>query len=242
MELIVDIGNSAAKTAVFNGDKIEYRAISRNDCLEQLDYILSTYDIKKSLVSTVAGLKGKMGPQLREAGLPDILLTDATTPAYNKHYGLPSTMGSDRLGAVVAAMKKYPGRNVIAIDNGSCITYEFITAEGKYLGGNISPGVFMRLQAMHTWTALLPMVNLDGAVPDIGYDTYTAMRSGAVNGVNHEIEGFIRHAMKDYPDIVAIITGGATTKINVDGAEIVTDKNLVFEGLRQVLLDATSGK
>lgn len=238
MELIIDIGNSSAKIAVFDGENIVYRSTCRNDFLSPIDEILKTYNIKRSIVSTVAGLKGKVGPQLRSYGLPDILLNDATTPEYNKYYGLPSTMGSDRLGAIVAARKKYEGRNILIVDNGSCITYEFIDRDGHYLGGNISPGIFMRLQAMHTWTALLPLVDTDGPLPDIGYDTYTAMRSGAVNGVNHEVEGYIRHALKRFPDLVTIITGGAHTVISGGASEVVYDKDLVYEGLREILLSA----
>lgn len=235
MELIIDIGNSSAKIAVFHGMKIVFQDTCRNDFLKPLDDIVRNYPIGASIVSTVAGLKGKVGPQLRAAGLPTILLNDATTPEYNKYYGLPSTMGSDRLGAIVAAKTKFKGRNILVVDNGSCITYEFISASGKYLGGNISPGIYMRLQAMHTWTSLLPMVDTDGPLPEIGYDTYTAMRSGAVNGVNHEVEGYIRHSLATHPDLVTIITGGADTDISVNGAEIVRDKHLVFEGLHEIL-------
>ncbi len=239
MELIVDIGNSSAKIAIFKGEKIVFQDTCRNDFLKPLDDILKNYPIDCSIVSTVAGLKGKVGPQLRAAGLPTILLNDATTSEYNKCYGLPSTMGSDRLGAIVGAMTKFPNRNILVIDNGSCITYEFISATGKYLGGNISPGIYMRLQAMHTWTSLLPLVDTEGPLPEIGYDTYTAMRSGAVNGVNHEVEGYIRHTLASYPDLITIITGGAETDISVRGAEIIYDKHLVFEGLREILVSRT---
>lgn len=237
MELIVDIGNSSAKIAIFNGTKIVFHDTCRNDFLKPLDDILANYPIERSIVSTVAGLKGKVGPQLRKAGLPTILLNDATTPEYNKQYGLPSTMGSDRLGAIVAAKTKFPNRDILVVDNGSCLTYEFIDATGKYLGGNISPGIYMRLQAMHTWTSLLPLVDTDGPLPEIGYDTYTAMRSGAVNGVNHEVEGYIRHTLTTRPSLVTIITGGAETDITVKGAEIIYDKYLVFEGLREILVN-----
>ncbi len=238
MELIVDIGNSSAKIAIFKGSKVVFHDTCRNDYLKPLDDILENFPVSSSIVSTVAGLKGKVGPQLRAAGLPTVLLNDATTPEFNKLYGLPSTMGSDRLGAIVAAVTKFPDRNILVIDNGSCITYEFIASSGKYLGGNISPGIYMRLQAMHTWTSLLPIVDIDGPMPEIGYDTYTAMRSGAVSGVNHEVEGYIRHTLATYPDLVAIITGGAETEISVKGAEIIYDKYLVFEGLREILLRA----
>ena len=90
---------------------------------------------------------------------------------------------------------------------------------------------------MHTWTSLLPLVDTEGPLPEIGYDTYTAMRSGAVNGVNHEVEGYIRHTLTKYPDLITIVTGGAETDLSVKGAEIIYDKHLVFEGLREILID-----
>ena len=179
MELVIDIGNSAAKSAVFNGDEIICREVSPNDNLSSLNKLLGLYDIRQSIVSTVAGIKGKVGPQLRSAGLPTVLLNEVTVMELNRRYGLPPTMGSDRLAAIVEARALYPGRNILVIDSGSCITYEFISPDGTYLGGNISPGVYMRLHAMHIGTALLPQVSLEGDTPQIGYDTDTAMRAGS---------------------------------------------------------------
>ena len=78
MELVIDIGNSAAKSAVFNGDEIICREVSPNDNLSSLNKLLGLYDIRQSIVSTVAGIKGKVGPQLRSAGLPTVLLNEVT--------------------------------------------------------------------------------------------------------------------------------------------------------------------
>ena len=232
MELVIDIGNSAAKSAVFNGDEIICREVSPNDNLSSLNKLLGLYDIRQSIVSTVAGIKGKVGPQLRSAGLPTVLLNEVTVMELNRRYGLPPTMGSDRA--------LYPGRNILVIDSGSCITYEFISPDGTYLGGNISPGVYMRLHAMHIGTALLPQVSLEGDTPQIGYDTDTAMRAGSVHGVNYEIEGYIRHLHAQHPDLVTIISGGADTKIDSGGAELVFDRDLVMKGLRRILLETGS--
>lgn len=240
MELVIDIGNSAAKSAVFNGDEIICREVSPNDNLSSLNKLLGLYDIRQSIVSTVAGIKGKVGPQLRSAGLPTVLLNEVTVMELNRRYGLPPTMGSDRLAAIVEARALYPGRNILVIDSGSCITYEFISPDGTYLGGNISPGVYMRLHAMHIGTALLPQVSLEGDTPQIGYDTDTAMRAGSVHGVNYEIEGYIRHLHTQHPDLVTIISGGTDTKIDSGGAELVFDRDLVMKGLRRILLETGS--
>ncbi len=107
-------------------------------------------------MSTVAGLKGKVGPQLREAGLPNVLLNDATTPEYNKRYGLPSTMGSDRLGAIVAAKTKFPDRNILVVDNGSCITYNSYRQTGNIWEATYRRESTCACRQCTTWTSLLP--------------------------------------------------------------------------------------
>lgn len=237
MELIIDIGNSSAKIAVFEANEIVYRETTSNNDISSLGVLLGNYDIQSSIVSTVAGITGNVGVQLYEAKLPDILLNEVSVMEYNKRYGIPATMGSDRLAAIVEARAVYPQRNILVIDSGSCITYEFISADGRYMGGNISPGVYMRLQAMHAYTALLPLVSSNGDTPPIGYDTQTAMRSGCVNGADYEIEGYILHTLKKYPDLLTIISGGAATHIDTGNAEVIFDRDLVLKGLHRILLD-----
>lgn len=240
MELVIDIGNTMAKLAVFESNDIVLRCITPNDDLYSLEEILRNHDIGLSIVSTVAGIKRKTGEQLKQAKLPTILLDETTVAGYNNRYGVPPSMGSDRLAAIVEARATHPGRNILVIDNGSCITYEFISESGKYLGGNISPGIQMRLNAMHTGTALLPAVNAEGETPEIGYDTETAMRTGCITGTNYEVEGYIRHTTKRYPNLITIISGGATTSIDTTETEVVFDHDLVIKGLRRILLETTA--
>lgn len=237
MDLVIDIGNTSAKFTVFNGNTITCRESSPNDDLTPLPRLLETYTINRSIVSTVAGIKAKVGQQLREAGLPTMLLDESTVVEHNLQAGLPGSMGSDRLAAIVEARAAYRGRNVLIVDSGSCITYEFISHTGEYLGGNISPGLYMRLRAMHDGTALLPDVSPEGNTPLIGYDTETAMRAGAVNGANFEIEGYIRRLLARQPSLTVIICGGADTHIEPCGAQLVFDHDLVAKGLRRILLE-----
>lgn len=238
MELAVDIGNSSAKMGVFNGNDIMFRATCPNDDLTALDKITSLYRITDSIVSTVAGIKGKVGSQLRSARLPHVMLNEASAPAFNARYGLHREMGCDRLAAIVEAREAYRGRFILVIDSGSCTTYKFIDANGNYLGGNISAGMFMRLQAMHLNTELLPPVEMEGPTPEIGYDTDTAIRSGGVFGATYEMEGYIRHAFRKHPDMITIVAGGSTNNIDdVGNAEIVVDRDLVLKGLIRILHD-----
>lgn len=237
MDLVIDIGNSAAKFAVFDGNGIVCRETSPNDDLAPLGRLLASHDIRRSIVSTVAGLKGEARAQLGSAGLPALLLDEASAAEFNRRHGLPPEMGSDRLAAIAEARAEYPGRDVLVVDSGSCITYEFISRSGAYLGGNISPGIYMRLAAMHSGTELLPAVSLAGDTPMIGYDTCTAMRAGSVWGANYEIEGYIRRWRRDRPGMLAVIAGEGFTDIDPGGAEIVFDRDLVLKGLRRILLE-----
>ena len=123
-------------------------------------------------------------------------------------YRTPATLGADRLAAVMGAQSLLPHRTVLVIDAGTCITFDLLLSDGHYLGGNISPGLEMRLRAMHEFTARLPLVSAEGDNPDYGYDTITALRSGAKSGIRLEIMGYLAQVRAKHPDACAFLTGG----------------------------------
>ena len=123
-------------------------------------------------------------------------------------YRSPKTLGSDRIAAVIGARAEAPDRDILVIDAGTCITYDMITATGHFLGGNIAPGIKMRLRSMNKFTEKLPVVEKNGDTPLLGYDTETAMRSGAILGACYEIEGYIRSLTEKNVKISIIFTGG----------------------------------
>ena len=116
-------------------------------------------------------------------------------PIVNK-YRTPKTLGSDRLAAAVAAEWLQPGRNVLIIDVGTCITYDYVNAAGEYKGGNISPGPTIRFRALNQFTGRLPFVDREGVTPPFGNTTITAIRSGVIRGVKYEIEGYVHLGMR----------------------------------------------
>ena len=131
---------------------------------------------------------------------------------------------------------------MLIIDAGTCITYEVIDAQGNYWGGNIAPGMQMRLHALHEHTARLPLVSAEGPVPGMGYDTETAIRSGVLRGMKYEIEGYIKSMRAKYPKLLVFLTGG--DKINFDSKIkniIFADKYIVPRGLNKIL-DYNYGK
>ena len=104
--------------------------------------------------------------------------------------------------------------------------------------GNISPGVEMRLEALHNCTARLPRIEADGDTPDIGHDTETAIRAGVVRGIGYELQGCIRHWQKRHPDLRIFLTGGDRfTFSDALRKNILTDSHLVARGLNKLLLN-----
>ena len=140
------------------------------------------------------------------------------------------------VAAVVGASTLKPGQDLLIIDAGTCITYEVIDKYGNYWGGNIAPGMYMRLKSLHHFTAKLPLVSPKGDVPGMGYDTHTAIRSGVLRGMKYEIEGYIRSMRAKYPNLMVFLTGG--DEINFDAgikSIVFSDKYIVPRGLNRIL-------
>jgi len=144
----------------------------------------------------------------------------------------PEAMGTDRLALAAAAVHFFPQKNNMAIGLGSCITYNFINKFHEFLGGSISPGMEMRLKAMHHFTAKLPLVKPDWNIPLIGYDTTTNLQSGAVLGMAKELDGMIDEYKKRYGNFNVLLTGGDIGFFEPHlKNKIFAQPDLIFNGL-----------
>ena len=245
MNLIIDIGNTRAKLVVFDGGNIVEQVYGSNRTLDALDDVVGRYQFEKGILSTVVRLEDEAEQRLSTLPFPLVRLTNHTplpVPFRWRPKGqtecmeIPDTMGADRIAAIVGAMVSLPGTPLLIVDAGTCVTYEIIDNEGYYLGGNIAPGLQMRLDAMHEHTSLLPIVSSQGETPEVGYDTDTAMRSGAALGLQYEIEGYIRHWRTCYPTLQVFLTGGDHSKFSEDIRPILHQDNyLVPKGLNATL-------
>ena len=160
---------------------------------------------------------------------------DTPLPVENL-YETPRTLGYDRMAAVVGANALCPGRDLLVIDAGTCITYEFIDASGRYHGGNISPGLQMRFKALHQFTGRLPQVQAEGRLLPLGKDTDTAIRSGVLQGMEYEISGYIQTMKHKYPELLVFLTGGNEFSFDTNLKNIIfADKFLVLKGLNRIL-------
>ena len=145
-------------------------------------------------------------------------------------------MGVDRLALVSAFAKAYPKQNGLIIDAGTCITYDFINAEGVYLGGAISPGLRLRYTSLHNLTANLPLLETKEVEQWIGDTTESAIHSGVYNGLIQEIDGVIAQYKDKYEPLVVILTGGDAHILSKRlKNSIFAHSNFLLEGLNYIL-------
>lgn len=237
MNLIVDIGNSFIKVAVFQGDELLQKMIVKPDKLDE--------EIEK-IFSSFPGIEGKILSSVskRDLLLPErfnrdrnLLILDASTPLpFTNKYGTPQTLGNDRKALIAAASKYYKDRNVLVIDAGTCLTFDFKNHLNEYLGGAISPGLQMRFKALHSFTANLPLLQPGDQPSFIGDSTKTSMNSGVVYGIAKEIDGTIEEYAAEFQDLKIIFTGGDAhflSKRLKNG--IFANSNFLLEGLNYIL-------
>ena len=238
MNLIIDIGNNSAKFFLFQGEQIILHTRKENSSFDVIDEWNRLYDIDKVIVSSVITDCQSLLDEISKLQCPVIRFDKSTPLPLEVNYRTPGTLGSDRIAAAVGAWGEAPGRNILVIDAGSAITIDFVGKDGKYNGGNIAPGIKMRLRALHEYTDRLPMVEKEGDIPTIGYDTETAIRSGVINGVCHEIEGYTNEFKQKYCDVLVFLTGGDEKPLkNRIKSCIFADKYLVAKGLNRILND-----
>jgi len=164
-------------------------------------------------------------------------LTTGTPLPIRLKYTTPETLGKDRVAAAVGAFHLFPKENCLVVDAGTCLTLDVVSAEGEFLGGNISPGIEMRLKAMHHFTAKLPLVEKVETLGDwLGDSTKNAMLNGAELGALLEVEGFIGWCQVKFPSLRVVLTGGdADFFVKHTKTKIFAHQNLVLIGLNQIL-------
>jgi type III pantothenate kinase len=236
MNLIIDIGNSSAKLAAFEKDRMVETITLSNRSLDGLSDFCQKYPFRRGIYSTVINLPKEAQRRLDTTGFPMMKLDGNTPIPIVNEYKTPGTLGTDRLAAIVGAQAIHPGKDILVIDAGTAITYDFIDANHHYKGGNISPGVQMRLDALHHFTDRLPQVKAQGDIPKMGYNTETAIRAGVTEGVRYEIEGYVRELSKQYSQLLIIFTGGNELRLETPRKNtIFADKFIVLQGLNCIL-------
>jgi type III pantothenate kinase len=234
MHCAVDIGNSFTKLFFTENNAVKKKlTISNSDhalIIESIEKIKPS----KAIISSVIGI-----PAFYQTVLPFSIILDSNTPLpFAIDYQNRATLGADRIALAAAARFLYPNKNVLTIDAGTCITYDIITRENIFKGGSISPGIKMRFRALEHFTARLPLIDTFDikSIPLTGNSTETSILSGVLNGVIHEMDGFIEQYKSLYKDLTVLITGGDADFFVLHlKNEIFADSNLQATGLNYIL-------
>ena len=237
MNLVVDIGNSSLKVAIFDKKLIISKFIYTNQSLNIFSDIFKNNLIDNCLISNVSTI---------DKNILDFLKINSNLFSINESINLPfinlyktkNTLGHDRIALVSAAAIDFPDQNTLIIDTGTCITYDFKNSENEYLGGGISPGIQMRFKSLNSQTSKLPLstINLDYKL--IGDDTNSSINSGVVHGVISEINGIINQYQERFKNIKIILTGGDSNfLLKKIKNTIFADQNFLLKGLNYLLED-----
>ena len=237
MNLIIDIGNSLTKLALFSKGTIRELIQSENLTISILHKLRSDYpEVKNSILSSVKVVDPALLDYLENKFSPFIQLTESTTLPIINSYRTPNTLGKDRIAAAVGANNIFPGRNVLIIDAGTALTIDLVTAGNQYLGGNISPGLKMRFKSLHHFTGSLPLYSEKNDFSLIGDNTEEAIISGVQQGMILEIDGFIERMKERYKELEVILTGGDSKFFDKKlKSSIFVNQNLVLTGLNEIL-------
>lgn len=242
MNITIDIGNSLIKTSLFQDNKIVSTHVV-SDISKLWELIVANNNDDNnifwcSVKSFGADLYKKINLDLIN-NRHFVFDYQTKTPILNK-YSTPSTLGLDRLAAVVGANTIFPKSNLLIIDAGTCITYDFLSDAGEYLGGSISLGFNMRYEALHHYTAKLPLLTGLQNTNLIGNSTTLAIQSGVINGLLAEIVQIKNQYTQQFSDLKCIICGGdaefITQELPVENFYL--EKNLVHIGLHTLLLES----
>ncbi|RLD67984.1 MAG: pantothenate kinase [Bacteroidetes bacterium] len=236
MRLILDFGNTFQKCAIFDEKKLIAFERFNNIQLEDIKTFISPFPkVQSAILSSVIHHKDELITWLERSFFFIDLKAQTPIPISNR-YATPETLGLDRLSAAIGATTLFPNQNTLSIDTGTAIKFDFVNKEGEYLGGSISPGLYLRFKALHTFTDKLPLVSYNNEHPLLGNNTQSSILSGVMNGAIAEVNGMIEDYKKHFEDLKIVLTGGESIYFEKSiKSNIFADSNLVIKGLNEIL-------
>lgn len=235
MNLCIDIGNTFIKIAIIKNEDLLFFKSQKKWLVRDIKNLKKKFNFQKAIISTVRKSLPRFWPFI-EKTVPSYNLDHKLPIPIKNHYDTPKTLGKDRIAAAVGAFKAYKGNNLV-IDIGTCITLDYIDKRGNYWGGNISPGIELRLKAMHQFTANLPSVRRKTPKIMLGTNTVNAINNGAIWGIVTEIEAYKDRITTKYGRINVILTGGDGAFFgDLVNSKIFVNTNLVLFGLNEILV------
>lgn len=236
MNLIVDIGNTRTKYAIFEERKFLSKGIGIPELFRKVRAFRESGAEVNLILSSTGAISQQTRNELKEVATFFCEATPSMALPIRLGYETPLTLGIDRVAGCVGGAFLFPGKDVLIVDSGTAITFDFLRADGMFLGGNISPGMQIRFRALNRFTVSLPLVECSKDHGFMGRNTYDAILNGVMNGILFEVRGYIDAVRGKKPDTVVIITGGGAPFLkNSLNRKAYFEENLVIIGLNQML-------
>jgi type III pantothenate kinase len=246
MNLCIDQGNIRTKVALITDDgKMMNHFIYKQFSSADVERLFDLYDISDSIISSVVNIEAAVVNTLHRRSQHFVLFDHNTPVPIVNRYDTPQTLGQDRLAAAVGAKSLCPDENLLIIDAGSAVTYDFVSDKGEYMGGNIAPGLKMRFTMLQRMTKKLPLVEVEEneLIPLFGKNTRDAIAAGVIRGIAYEVKGYMRTLSEKVPHFQTFLTGGNAPYIlnnvrtsRTEKRDIRVEKNLVLIGLNTILI------
>lgn len=233
--IVIDVGNSSIKTGKFINDQLVACKV-----FQDLNDVVRHFEGSGNYDWIIASVGRKYDEIKRITNhLQPVFLTQNTALPISLHYDTPETLGVDRIAVAAAANMQHPNKNVLVIDAGTCITYDIVDKHACFQGGVIAPGLSMRMRAMHQFTSKLPDISEEWqqlTLRSTGKSTRESMLNGSFSAIIHEMQGFIDQFVKEYGQLIVLITGGDAGFFESNlKPHIFADSNLVLTGLNRIL-------
>jgi len=238
MVLTIDIGNTRIKGAVFEeSTAIEYFVFSKKEVQKKIATILKkNIKITHLVIASVGSIDKKVFLDFEKECVVWFITNDDDFP-FTNNYATPKTLGIDRMVLAAGATLQYKDQNRLIIDAGTCVTYDFVDQNDVYHGGAISPGLRLRYESLHNFTAKLPLLHTENPSNVVGSSTAQAIHSGVVNGLVYEINGFVAEYREKFSNFIIILTGGDTEFLAKRLKNtIFANSNFLLESLNQIYL------
>jgi len=239
MNIVVDIGNTAAKIGFFKDGELLKK---KNVLINELENFIANCDFSKGIICSVKTYDKVHSILNRNKAI--ILFDNGLKIPIKNNYTTPDTLGSDRLANAIGAFTISPNRDNLIIDAGTCLKFDLINSENNYLGGSISPGLKMRAKALHTFTDKLPLVEEFNSAKLVGDSTLSSIFSGIVNGLSSEIKEMINNYKNNYPELQVFLTGGDSEfiypMVDRQKSSIFAHDYITLLGLNRILKENVS--
>lgn len=235
--LTIDIGNSSAKAALWRDGELAAPAIRGNLTPADIEHLCALSAQRPDCAAVCSVADDANGLALRASQLAQRLIClDSLTPAPIdlSAYSTAATLGADRIAAMAGAVSLFPHEELLVVDCGTATTYDRVDAQGRFLGGNIAPGIGMRLRALHSCTSRLPLAPTPSEpTPLWGRSTAEALRAGAWHGLCAEIEYYYRRSAP----CRLVLTGGRARQLDafLGIPDTYADPDLVLRGLKHII-------